>query len=72
MADKHVQRDIAHKIIRPSSPRLVRSCLPTPLLPPSVDDDAMEVDPVSSAISQFDGDDDEEYIEEARRPTNPG
>ena len=31
---------------------LVRSCLPAPLPPPSVDDDAMEVDPVS-AISQF-------------------
>ena len=47
---------------------LVRHYLPPPPLPPSIDGDAMEIDPVVGTVVQFEGDDDEEYIEEARRP----
>ena len=48
---------------------LVRHCLPAPPLPPS--DGAMETDPVVGALIQFEDDDEEEYIEEARRPLQP-
>ena len=48
---------------------LVRHYLPPPPLPPSIDGDAMEIDPVvGTTVVPFEGDDDEEYIEEARRP----
>ena len=44
----------------------VTAWLPAPPHPPSVD--AMEIDPVAGDVVQFEDDDDEEYIEEARRP----